>query len=98
MWSGEKLGIGMATQTDELVDEIATLRNLRVFERHVEMMQSRKRELIRKHPGKWVALHGSGVVVGDSLVAVLGEIDKQGIPRSEAAIEFLDPAPLDMIL
>ena len=36
--------------------------------------------------------------MADSLVAVLEEIDKQGIPRSEVAIEFLDSAPLDMIL
>ena len=88
----------MATQMHELVDETATLRSLRVFERRVEVMQSRKEELIRKHPRKWAALHGTGVFVADSLVAVLKEIDKQGIPRSEAAIEFLDPAPLDMIL
>lgn len=88
----------MAAQMDELVDEIATLRNLRVFEHHVEMLQSRKEDLIRKHPGKWAALHGAGVVVADSLVAVLDKIDKQGIPRTEAAVEFLDPAPLDMIL
>ena len=80
------------------MDETATLRSLRVFERHVEMMQSQKEELIRTHPGKWAALHSAGVVVADSLVAVLEKIDKQGIPRSEAAIEFLDPAPLDMIL
>ena len=88
----------MAMQMDELVDEIATLRSLRVFERRVDEMQSRKEALVQKHPGKWAALHGAGVVVADSLVAVLEEIDKQGIPRSEAAIEFLDPAPLDMIL
>ena len=80
------------------MDETAVLRSLRVFGHRVETMQSQKEELIRKHPGKWAALHGTGVSVADSLVAVLEEIDKQGIPRSEAAIEFLDPAPLDMIL
>lgn len=97
MWGGgEPLG-AMAAQM-EPVDEVATLRDLRVFERHVDMMESQKEELVRKHPGKWAALHGGGVVVAPSLTAVLEKIDEQRVPRSEAAVQFLDPAPLDMIL
>lgn len=87
----------MAAQM-EPVDEIATLHKLRVFERHVDMMESQREELVGKHPGKWAALHGGGVVVAASLTAVLEKIDEQGVPRSEAAIQFLDPSPPHMIL
>ena len=87
----------MAAQSDEL-DEVAVLHGLRLFDRHVDAMEAAKEQLVREHPGKWAALHRGGVVVAASLVDVLRKVDEQGVPRSEAAIQFLDPAPLDMIL
>ena len=87
----------MAAQSDEL-DEVALLHGLRLFDRHVDAMEAAKEQLVREHPGKWAALHRGRVVVAASLVDVLRKVDEQGVPRSEAAIQFPRSRAVDMIL
>ena len=84
--------IGAKAETPGLIEE------LRAFKRHVSMLESKKARLVKEHPEQWAALHDGNVIFAGTLEEVLEKVDKDGYPRTETAIQFLDPNPQDMIL
>lgn len=70
--------------------------------RHQEICMRLSKEynaLLEKHPGKWVAMGESGVLlIGDSFKEVLSAAKDAGLDTSEFAVEYLDPDPPAMIL
>ena len=72
---------------------------LNAFSEQVEHLDSNRKHLLKEFPNKWVAMFESEIIpVSDTLEEVLGEIDKKGIPRSDAVVEFLNTDPQALIL
>ena len=72
---------------------------LKDFSRRVELMDTKRAELIKLHPDKWVAMHDVDLVaVADTLDEVLLLLDQQGIPRRETIVEYMDTERRNMVL
>ena len=55
--------------------------------------------LRERYPDRWVAFGGQGVVaVGETLCAVLDEVERLGLGRRDVVIEHLDTNPPVLIL
>ena len=78
----------------------ATIRDgLRRYRRQAGLMVALRKELTDRYPNKWVAMSDDDVVcVGDTLKDVLAELDRKGISRGDAVVEYLDTEPRSMIL
>ena len=55
--------------------------------------------MVERYPDQWIALHSGEVkAFGDSLDAVLREIDAMGLSRDQTIVRFIDKEPQTMIL
>ena len=80
------------------VNDADILAKLRAFRTRVAHLETEKERLTREYPDQWAALHSGDVVVARSLEDLLRKLEGQGVPTSEAAIQFLDSNPTVMIL
>ena len=73
--------------------------DLQEFRRNAMRLSSRHPRMVERYPNKWIALHSGGVrAYGDSLDAVLQEIDDKGLSRDQTIVRFIDKEPRTMIL
>ena len=69
------------------------------YANRVRAMEARRSELTWKYPNKWVSMHNGDVVaIGDSLEAVLADMDALGIPRTGAVVKYLDAERRNLVL
>ena len=69
------------------------------FHRNMRDMESVRTELVEYYPNEWVAYHEGQVQAhGQSINAVLEQVDALGWPRTVVAIGFMDADPTSMIL
>ena len=74
-------------------------RELAAYSHRVARMEERRDQLTREHPDKWVAIADDKiVVVAGSLQEVLEELDRHGIRRADAVVEFMNTQPRNLIL
>ncbi len=72
---------------------------LREFSSRVRALDAIRPELTERYPNKWVVMHKEEIaVIADSLESLLEEMDRRGIPRKGAVIEFMDTEHRTMIL
>ena len=72
---------------------------LREFTNRVRALDAKRVQLTEKYPNKWIAMYNGEIgVIADSLEYLLEEMDRLGIPRKEAVIEFMDTERRTMIL
>ena len=84
----EKLpGKGVASEPANGAEILA---KLRAFRARVDRLVSQKERLTRNYPDQWVGLHSGDFVVAKSLDDLLEKLEGQGVPTSEAVIQFLD--------
>ncbi len=77
----------------------AILDDLEEFRQLVDRLWSERAELMERHPDRWVAVGADGVVaIGDSMRAVLNEVEDLGMRRRDVVVEFLDTDPPLLIL
>ncbi len=93
----------MTTEERQVVEDLGGARRiherLREYSKRVARMEGKKRELAKRHPDKWVALADDDLtVVADTLDAVLETLDRKGVSRADAVVEFLSSKPLNFIL
>ena len=63
------------------------------------MRKERSRDLLKRHPDKWVAMGQEGVLaVGESMDEVLSEVEGRGLHGADVVIEFMDTDPPLLIL
>ena len=85
--------------TPVMLDEAAISRKRDEFRRNTDYLESNYAELVKQYPNQWVAIHeGSIVAVGTALKSVQRKLDRKGIGRSNAIIEFLDKEPRILIV
>lgn len=76
-----------------LIDDLTRFHKLHV------LIANEHASLIEKYPGKWVAMGEGGVVAaGDSKDEALDAIERRGIRRLDAIVEFMDTDPPVLIL
>ena len=68
------------------------------FTKQVQTMEARRKELTKRHPDKWVALYDDHITVSETLRGVLRSLDKSGISRKNAIVEFLSTKPKGFVL
>lgn len=74
-------------------------RDLQEFRASAMRLSSRHPRMIERYPNQWIALHSGRVrAQDDSLHGLLKSVDKQGIPRGQAIVRFIDDQPRTMIL
>jgi len=83
------------SDVDALIDLIGDPRELdrdvQAFRRSAERFSSDRRRLIEAYPKQWVAVvDGEIRATGDTLPAVLDELDRKGYPRSRALVRFVE--------
>ena len=72
---------------------------LREFTNRVRAFDAQRVQLAKEYPDKWIAMYDGGIgAVADSLEDLLKEMDRLGIPRKGAVIEFMDTERRTMIL
>ena len=72
---------------------------LREFSNRVREFDAKRVQLTEKYPNKWIAMcNGEIGAIADSLEDLLKEMDRLGIPRKGAVIEFMDTERRTMIL
>ena len=77
----------------------AIVDGIREFAKISSRLRSEWASLMEEYPDKWIAMGKEGVLaVGDSMDAVLEDVESQGYRGSEVAIEFLDTDPPILIL
>lgn len=64
-------------------------RELEAFSRAEQSFWRNHDRFLREHPDKWVAIRGDDVLIADTLEALLSELDRNGIRRGEAFVEFV---------
>ena len=74
--------------------------DLREFSKSAALFTtSQYHQLVEKYPDKWIAVTSGKVEAhGDSYEAVLEMICDKGLPRDSTIIEFIETAPITMIL
>ena len=87
----------------ELVEEMggagAILDDLCEFREIVDRLWEDRGELMERYPDRWVAVGREGAVaVGDTLRAVLDEVERLGIARRDVVVDHLDPNSPVLIL
>ena len=82
-----------------VVDETALTKLWDDSTRDANYLDRHYSELLKQYPDQWVAVYQENVVAkGATLKGVLRKVDKQGIRRSNVAIEYLDTNPLPLII
>lgn len=72
---------------------------LREFSNRVRQLDAKRAHLTERHPNKWIAMCNEEIeVIADSVEGLLEEMDRRGIPRKGAVIEFMDTELRTMIL
>ena len=72
---------------------------LRSFRQTAMLLSSRYPRLIERYPDQWIALHSGSVRAhGDSLDAVLQEIDEKGLNRDQTIVRFIQKDSQTLIL
>ena len=73
--------------------------DLYAFRKTAMRLSSRHSRMVERYPNQWIALHSGRVRAhGDSLDAVLQEIDDKGLSRDRTIVRFIDKEPRTMIL
>ena len=84
---------------EEMGGARALVEGLREYHEIVVRMRRERVALMEEHPNRWVAMGKNGVLaVGDSMDAVLDEVEGRGIRSGDIVIEFLDTDPPLLIL
>ncbi len=73
-------------------------RELDAFSRAEQFFWGNHDRFLREHPDKWVAIHGDDVLVADTLERVLAELDRSGIRRGQAFVEFVTTSDQVLVL
>ena len=64
---------------------------LQRYRKSALVLSKQRPRMIKDHPQEWVALFDGEVRASDkSFDKLMGEIDKQGIPRGEVLVRFID--------
>ena len=72
---------------------------LQAFGKTAKLLSSRYPRMVERYPDQWIALHSGEVRAhGDSLDAVLQQIDAMGLSRDQVIVRFIDKEPRIMIL
>lgn len=72
---------------------------LQRYRKSALVLSKQRPRMIKDHPQEWVALFDGEVRASDkSFDKLMGEIDKQGIPRGEVLVRFIDRSERIMIL
>ena len=73
-------------------------RELQSFRKSAMLPSSRSARLINTCENQWIAVYrGETVAYGDTLPQVLEWIDKEGIPRGDVAVRYIDRKPRTLI-
>ncbi len=84
---------------DLIGDPQKVAEDLQAFAKTAQLLSSRYPRMVERYPDQWIALHSGKVRAhGDSLDAVLRELDAMGLSRDQAIIRFIDKEPRTMIL
>lgn len=74
-------------------------KGLRRFRKSAMVLSKQRPRMIQEHPQEWVALFDGVVRASNkSFDNLMGEIDRQGIPRGEVLVRFIDSSERIMIL
>ena len=73
--------------------------DLYAFRKTAMRLSSRHPRMVARYPNQWIALHSGRVRAhGDSLDAVLWEIDEKGLSRDQTTVRFIDKEPQMLIV
>jgi hypothetical protein len=85
--------------SDLIGDPRQIAESMRRFEKSTSYVHANYRRLLRKYPDTWIAvLDGQVRATATSVPALLRKMDKQGLPRAETHLEFLDSNPPILIV
>lgn len=74
-------------------------RELRSFRRTARILSSDHPRLIDKYSGQWIAAYDGKVrAFGRTLHSVLSKVEKQGIPKRQVIVRYIDKNQRTMIL
>lgn len=73
-------------------------RELEAFSRAEQFFWGNYDRFLREHADKWVAIHDDDVLVADTLDALLAELDRNGIQRGQAFVEFVTTSDQVLVL
>lgn len=72
---------------------------LREFNNRVRALDDQRVQLTEKYPNKWIAVYNGEVgAIAESIEDLLEEMDRLGIPRKGAVIDFMDTERRTMTL
>ena len=78
-------------------EEIAD--QLRDFSASARLLSDKRQDFLKKYPQKWVSVYrGETVAHADTIEDLMDEMEKAGIPASNAVIRFIDEKRATMIL
>ena len=85
---------------DELIGDPRIVDDgLESFRQTAMLLSSRYPRLIERFPDQWIALHSGRISAhGDSLDAVLQEIDAKGLSRDQTIVRFIQKDSQTLIL
>ena len=84
---------------DRISDPKKVAEDLESFRRTTERFSADYSDMLERYPNQWIALYSEKVrAQGNSLEAVLTQIDEIGLPRGQTLIEYMDPDPQLMLL
>ncbi|MBI4311899.1 MAG: hypothetical protein HY681_08960 [Chloroflexi bacterium] len=67
------------------------------FQRLIDWFYAHREELVKEHPDQWVGMYQNKVVVAGELEDLIERMEKAGIPRGKALVEFLNTKEEDWI-
>ena len=73
-------------------------RELEAFSRSEQFFWRNHDRFLREHPDRWIAISGEDVLVADTLEALLADLDRGGIQRGQAFVEFVTTSDQVLIL
>ena len=83
----------------ELIGDPEQLANeLEAFSHAEQFFWRNHDRFLREHPDRWVAIRGEDVLVADTLEVLLAELDRNGIRRGQAFVEFVTTSDQVLIL
>lgn len=96
--SSKKMVVG-ASQSGLENDIGVIASHLDQFAQDTRFLESLRPELQKQHPDSWVAIYKKKVVsTGASLREIMQSLEKQGIPKSRAVVDYLKTDPITLIL
>lgn len=77
----------------------SAVRSLHNFERSAHVLSNNQPRLIDEYPDQWVAVSEGAVVAnGETLDAVLRQVDKKGLTRSDVIVRFIERTQRTLVL